>query len=85
MHLRRGAGHNHAGNRHVRRFRRPVSPRHVGDALRIISSLKGGTLPSPVENRFTFGGYLDHIDKPLGTSMAFLVNHGMIRAAVMGF
>ena len=23
MHLRRGAGHNHADNRHVRRFRRP--------------------------------------------------------------
>ncbi len=63
----------------------PVSPRHVGDALRIISSLKGGALPSPVENRFTFGGYLDHIDKPLGTNMAFLVGHGMIRAAVMGF
>lgn len=63
----------------------PVSPRHIGDALRIISSLKGGTLPSPVETRFTFGGYLDHIDKPLGTNMAFLVGHGMIRAAVMGF
>lgn len=63
----------------------PVSPRHIDDALRIISSLKGGALPSPVENRFTFGGYLDHIDKPLGTNMAFLVGHGMIRAAVMGF
>ena len=63
----------------------PVSPRHIGDALRIISSLKGGVLPSPVETRFTFGGYLDHIDKPLGTNMAFLVGHGMIRAAVMGF
>lgn len=63
----------------------PVSPRHIDDALRIISSLKGGALPSPVETRFTFGGYLDHIDKPLGTNMAFLVGHGMIRAAVMGF
>lgn len=63
----------------------PISPEHTADALRIISSLKGGALPSPVENRFSFGGYLEQIDKPIGTNMAFLVGHGMIRAAVMGF
>ena len=63
----------------------PLSEAHLEDGLRIVRSLKSGALPSPAENRFCFGGYLSHIDRPLGTNMGFLVGHGTLRAAVMGF
>lgn len=63
----------------------PLSESHLEDGLRILHSLKDGKLPSPAETRYSFGKYLDQIDRPLGTNMAFLVGHGTIRAAVMGF
>ena len=63
----------------------PISPDHVEEGLQIVNSLKGGELASPVEDRFTFTKYMGVVDKPLGTNMAFLVGHGNVRAAVMGF
>lgn len=63
----------------------PLSQEHLEDGLRYLDSLKKDSLCSSWKNRLSFGGYLDWIDKPMGTNMGFLVGHGTIRAAVMGY
>lgn len=63
----------------------PLSQAHLQDGVRYLESLKKDSLYSPWKNRKTFSGYLQHIDKPLGTHMGFLVGHGTIRAAIMGY
>ena len=63
----------------------PLSPEHTEDGLRGLRTLCEHPLSSPVENRYSFARYLDIVDRPLGSSMAFLVGHGMLRAAVMGY
>lgn len=63
----------------------PLSQAHLQDGIRYLESLKKDALSSTWENRKTFSGYLGHIDRPLGTNMGFLVGHGTIRAAVMGY
>lgn len=39
---------------------------------------------SSATKRVSYAGYLDMMDRPLGTNMAVCVGHGTLRAAVMG-
>lgn len=63
----------------------PLSEAHLQDGLRYLDSLKKDSLCSDWRNRLSFSGYLRQLDKPMGTNMGFLVGHGTIRAAVMGY
>ncbi len=62
----------------------PLSAERLDETLRVIGALSGD-VRGGADRRFSFGSYLDYIDKPLGTNMAFITGHGNIRACVMGY
>lgn len=63
----------------------PLAPQYLEDGLRILRGVIGGAVQQPDVNGYGFGAYLDRLDRRIGTNMAFLVGHGTLRAATMGF
>ena len=61
----------------------PLSREHMEDGLRVCGEENASA--ESREARLDTGRYLDWIAGPMGANMAFLVGHGNLRAAVMGY
>ena len=62
----------------------PFSMEHLESCLETAATVVHYDFSSSATKRVSYAGYLDMMDRPLGTNMAVCVGHGTLRAAVMG-
>lgn len=62
----------------------PFSMEHLESCLETTATVVPYDFSSSATKRVSYAGYLDMMDRPLGTNMAVCVGHGTLRAAVMG-
>lgn len=62
----------------------PFSMEHLESCLETAATVVPYDFSSSATKRVSYAGYLDMMDRPLGTNMAVCVGHGTLRATVMG-